>query len=270
MKQRAVVRRVLVDRVVGDDLEADLLGRGLDVRGQARAVDLLVVGHLDLRAAVLLHDRGQSGALDRVGGDDARVGALTRRVELVRLAGLRARGVGRQAHVGVRGADLRDAGLVQDRDGDGRGTRVELADVDGRAVVLSGLARVRGRRLRRPRARLSRRVVERLVLDGEVARLVAGLLESELDAVDHGGRLRARCTLERKRRIDLERLGLAALAAASAALIFVVAAGADAHRKRGDQAACRCQPACIQGTPPHKGFDLGGDSTHARSGSATE
>ena len=191
----------------------------LDVRGQAGAVDLLVVGQLDLGAAVLLHDRGQSGALDRVLGDDAGVGALTRRVVLVRLARVRARLVRRQTHGRVGGADLRDAGLVQDRDRDRRSARVELADVDGGRVVLSGLAGVRGRRLRRPGAGLRRRVVERLVLDRDVAGLVAGLLEGELDAVHQGGRLRARSALQREGRVDRDGLGLAAAAAVAAALV---------------------------------------------------
>jgi hypothetical protein len=67
---------------------------------------------------------------------------------------------------------------------------VELADVDGRGVVLRRLAGVGGDRLRSPRARLRGRVVERLVVDGDVAGLAAGLLERQLDAVHHGRRLR--------------------------------------------------------------------------------
>src|SRR5439155_17678802 len=96
--QGAVVRGVLVDRLVGRDLQALCLGRGGDVAGQAGAVDLLVVEQLDLGAPVLLHKGGQRGALDGVLGDDARVGPLTARVVLVRLAGLGAGLVGGQAH----------------------------------------------------------------------------------------------------------------------------------------------------------------------------
>src|SRR3712207_7170012 len=42
------------------DLEALRLRRDLDVLGQAGAVDLLVVGHLDLRAPVFLHQDRKS------------------------------------------------------------------------------------------------------------------------------------------------------------------------------------------------------------------
>ena len=247
------------------------LSRELDVLAQARAVDLLVVGHEDLRAAVLLHERRESGALNRVLRDDARIGPRAGGVVLVGLARVGARLVRGQAHSGVRGADLRDPGLIEDRDRDRGGARVELADVDGGAVVLSDLAGVGLRGLRRPRAGLGRRVVERLVLDREVAGLAARLVQRELDAVDKSCRLRTGGALERKRRVDGEGLAPAAAAATAVATTVVVAAtGGDAHRKRADEAACRCQPAWIQGTPPHKRFDLGGDSTHALSGRATD
>src|SRR5688572_24485214 len=238
--QRAVVRRVLVDRLVGDHLEALLLRGVLDVPRQAGPVDLLVVEDLHLGAAVLLHERRESGALDGVLRDDAGVRALAARVVLVRLARLGARLVGGESHGRVGRGDLRDARLVEDRDRDRRAARVELAEVHGGAVVLSRLAGVGGDRLRSPRAGLGRRVVERLVVDGDVAGLAADLLQRQLDAVHHGRRLRAGRALQRQGRVDGDRAGgLAATAAATAALIVVAARGY-AERKRGDKAARRC------------------------------
>jgi hypothetical protein len=92
--------------------------------------------------------------------------------------------------------------------------------------------------------RLGGRVVERLVVDGDVAGLVAHLLEGKLDAVDHGGRLRARSTLQRKGRVDGDRggrLASAFAAATAAAARIVIAAGADAEGQCGNKTARRCQ-----------------------------
>src|SRR5215210_3398686 len=225
--QRAVVRRVLVDRLVGDDLEALLLRGVLDVPREAGPVDLLVVQDLHLGAAILLHERRERGALNGVLRDDAGVRALAARVVLVRLAGLGAGLVGVEAHGRVGRGDLRDARLVEDRDRDRGAARVELADVDGGRIVLRRLAGVGGDRLRSPRAGLGGRVVEGLVVDRDVAGLAAGLLERQLDAVHHGRRLRTRRALQRKGRVDRHgALSVAASStAAAAAVTAVVAAG---------------------------------------------
>src|SRR5215208_6751008 len=240
--QGTVVRRVLVDRLVGGDLEALLLRGVPDVPREAGPVDLLVVEDLHLGAAILLHERRERGALDGVLRDDAGVGPLARRVVLVRLARLGARLVGGQTHGGVRRGDLWHARLVEDRDRHRGAAGVELADVDGRAVVLRRLARVGGDRLRSPGAGLRRRVVERLVFDGDVTGLAADLLQRQLDAVHHGRRLRAGRALQRQGRVDRDRAGgLAATAATAAAAIAVVATRGYAERERGDEAARRCQ-----------------------------
>ena len=236
-RRQPVVGRVLVDRLVRDDLEVLGLRRALDVGGQAGAVDLLVVGHLHLGAAVLLHDRRERRALDRVFGDDARVGALARGVVLVGLSGGRARLVRGQPDGRVGGADLRDARLVEDRDRERRGAGVELADVDRRGVVLSRLAGVGRRRLRRPRPGLGGRVVERLVLDREVAGLAAGLLERQLDPLHHVGRLRPLRALQRQRRVHRQGAGLA-LAFRPAGLVVATrphGQGDDQHRRARSQ-----------------------------------
>jgi hypothetical protein len=214
------------------------------VARQAGPEDLLVVGHEDLRAAILLHERRESGALDGVLRHDAGVGARPGRVVLVRLARVRARLVGGQANCGVRGTDLRNPALIEDRDRDGRSARVELAEVDSRRAVLSGLAGIGLGRLRRPGSSLRGRVVERLVLDREVTGLTARLIERELDAVHESCRLRTGGALERQRRVDGEGLAPATTAAGVPTTTVVVAtARGDAHRKRADEAASRCQPA---------------------------
>ena len=71
--------------------------------------------------------------------------------------------------------------------------------------------------LRRPVAGLRRRVVQRRVLDLDVAGLVARLLERELGAVHDGRRLVARGALEREGRVDGDVLPAAAVVVAAAA-----------------------------------------------------
>ena len=235
LPERAVVGRRLVDAVVALDVQPLLLGGDLDVLAQARAVDLLVVEDVGGAAALVLGQRDQRGALEGVLGEHAHVRALARRVVLVRLPGLRARIVGGDADRGVARADLRHAGLVEDRQRDGRGTGVELADVADRAVVGGRLASVRRRRARLPAARLRGRVVQRLELDVEVADLAAGLLERELRAVDRGHRLRAGGTLQRQARVDRQ-LPAAAVSAATASLVT-----ATGHQPEADEDPCeRC------------------------------
>src|SRR5215218_1208797 len=189
--ERAVVRRLAVPGVGARDLDPELLGGGLRVLRDALAVDLGVVEDVHAGHALVLHPLRLRLALDDVDRHDAAV---------VGLAGLGAgSGLG-QAERRVRRADLQDPGLVRDRDRDRRGARVELADVGDRAVVLRDLARV-GRRLPGlPLAGGCRGVVERLVLDVEVAALVALLLQGELDSIDDVLGLRAGCALQRKGR----------------------------------------------------------------------
>ena len=203
--QRPVVRRLAVPRVVARDLEPELLRGGLRVLRDALAVDLGVVEDVHVGDALVLHVLRLGGTLDRVDRHDAAVVALAGRVVLVRLARLGARAALGQAESGVGRADLQDPRLVVDRDRDRRGTRVELADVGDRGVVLRDLACVGRRRPRLPLARRRGGVVERLVLDGEVAALVVLLLEGELDALDHVLGLRTRSALQRQGRVDGQR-----------------------------------------------------------------
>jgi hypothetical protein len=218
-----------VDPLVDHHVEAEVDGGVLDVAGKAGPVDLLVVQDRDLAAAVLVHHRGQRGPLDGVLRHDSQVVALARRVVLLGLALVRARLVRGQADRGVRGAHLRDRDLVQNWDRDRAGARVELADVRDRAVVLSDLLGVGLGGLGRPVARLRRRVVERRVLDGVVARLAAGLAQGELDAVHHRQRLEPLGALQRKRGIDAE-----ALAAGPGAVVPAVVVLAASREARGD------------------------------------
>ena len=224
--ERPVVRRLAVPRVVARDLEPELLRGGLRVLRDALAVHLGVVEDVDAGDALVLHVLRLGGTLDRVDRHDATVVALAGRVVLVRLARLGARAALGQAESGVGRADLQDPGLVGDRDRDRRGTGVELADVGDRLVVLRDLAGVGRGRARLPLARRRRGVVERLVLDGEVAALPALLLQGELDALDHVLGLRTRCALQRQRRVDGQRT------AAAVAGLPAAAAAARRHRRR--------------------------------------
>ena len=117
-----------------------------------------------------------------------------------------------------------------------RGARVELADVHRGRVVLRRLARVRGRRLGRPGAGLRGRVVERLVLDRDVTGLAAGLLERQLDPLDHVGRLRSLGALQRQGGVDRDGLGLAVAPARTARLVVVPASHRDQRDRQHRQA----------------------------------
>src|SRR3954471_3239645 len=93
----------------------------------------------------------------------------------------------------------------------------------------------RGRLGKIPLARRRRGVVEADVLDRELPDLAAGLLKSELLAVDHVGRLRSRVTLQGQAGIDGQRraASAAATATARAAVVVAAAAGGYAQRKSG-------------------------------------
>ncbi len=135
-RKRPVVRRLRVDRVRADDLDAVQLGRVGRRLGDTRAVHLLVVEDVQLLDALLGHPLGLRRSLDVVGGHDAPVGAVARRVVLLRRALVVRAGVLRQLERGVRRADLQEARLVGDRNRDRRGARVELADQRDRVVVV--------------------------------------------------------------------------------------------------------------------------------------
>ena len=209
------------------------------LRARPDAVDLLVVEDVGARAALLLGEGGQRRALVGVLGQHARVGALAGRVVLVRLAGLGAGVVGGDADRGVARADLGDAGLVEDRQRDRRRAGVELADVADGRVVARDLERVGGRHARLPAALLGGRVVERLVLDRELAGLAAGLLERELRAVDRGLRLRPGRALQRQARVDRERLLRCRPCLVAAAVGLVAATGPERQRAGREQHADR-------------------------------
>jgi hypothetical protein len=183
--QRPVVRRLAVPGVRSRDLDTELLRSGLRVLRDALAVHLGVVEDVHALDALVVHPLREGGTLDGVDRHDARVVALAGRVVLVRLAGLRAGAALGQAEGGVGRADMRDPGLVGDRDRDGGRAGVELADVGDGVVVRRGLAGVRRGRAGLPLACRSRRVVQRLVVDREVAALVALLLQGKPDALDH-------------------------------------------------------------------------------------
>src|SRR5438105_10299463 len=147
-------------------------------------------------------------------GGRPRVARATRGVGDARRALARRPRVLGELQGGVRRADLQDPGLVEDRDRDRRGSRVELPEVSDRGLVLGRLAGVRGRLPRIPLPGLSRGVIEGLVRELALARLVAGLGQRELLALDHVQRLPAAGALQREARVDGERLTLGGASAA--------------------------------------------------------
>ena len=183
--------------------------------GQALSVRLLVVGDGDLGAARLLHRHQVGGGLDRVDRHDPQVGTVPGRVVLLRLAGRAARQVGRQADVRVRRAHLRDSRLVEDRDRHLAGAGVELAHVVDGLRIRGDLARVRRRLARVPLPGRRGGVVEHLVVHRPLAGLVVGLSERELDPVDQRDGLRARGSLHREARVEVDRAATAGRAAAA-------------------------------------------------------
>ncbi len=169
----------------------------------------------------------QRRALDGVLGNDPGVVALPGRVVDVGLAGLGVGPglVGGEADRRVPRREHRQAGLVEDRDRDRRGARVEGAEVGDRGVVLRRPPGVRGLGLRRPLPGLGGRVVERLEVDRHAAGLVVGLLERELDAVLDRQPGRPRGALQGQARVDRHLAGAATL------FLVVAAAGGETKRK---------------------------------------
>ena len=187
-------------------------------------------------------------ALDRVLGHHAGVRARLGRVVLVGLARIGTGLVRGQTDRGVGRGDLRDAGLVQDRQRDLRTTGVELAEVEDRGLVLNGLAGVLGSlTLVRGARVLGRGVVQRDVLDLVLADLAARLLERKLLAVDDGLRLLLGRALQRQARID--RQGVAETASPPPpplSSLVVAATGRDGQGEDAEEAAQCCQPTCSQ------------------------
>ena len=244
--QGAEVGRLGVDAVVAEDLDALLLADLLDLVGDALPVDLLVIQDVHLRDALVLHVGDLRRRLDVIGGDDTSERLRAGRLVLLRLALLGALRT-RQADVGVRRRDHQDAGLVEQRSGDRRRPRVELAEVGDRVVVADGLAGVLRHLAGLPLAGRRGGVVKGHVLDLEVAGLAAGLLQRQLLTTDDVLGLRAGIALQRERRIDRERVATG-LRTATAATTVVVAARGDAKGHSGGQAAPSCQRTYSQET----------------------
>ena len=133
--ERAIVRCLRVEALRADDVDRGALGGEREARRAVVAVDLAVVEHVRLRAALALLQLDLSDRLHRVAGHDPGVRADAGRVVLLRLAGRRAGAARGEPDGGARRADLRDPEPVQDRDRDRAGARVELADVADRGRV---------------------------------------------------------------------------------------------------------------------------------------
>ena len=215
-RKGAEVRGLGVDAVVAGDLEALLSADLLDLVGEALSVDLLVVQDVDLLDALVLHVGRLRGRLDVIGGHDTGERLRAGRLVLRRLALLGTFRT-RQADVGVRRRDHQDPGLVEQRRGNCRSPRVELAEIRDRLLVADRLAGVLGDLAGLPLAGRRSGVVKRDVLNREIAGLTAGLLQGQLLPADDILGLRPRIALQRKRRVDRQRVatGLATAAAAS-------------------------------------------------------
>ena len=200
-EERLVARRLRIPGLEAGDLDPDGLRGVPEVRRDAEAVGLLVVQDVDARDALLLGELGHGRALVRVMRDDAGVVAAARGVVLVRLGRVATGPALGEADVRVRGRDHRDAAarsLVQHRDLDRGAARVERAD-DADDLLVAGIGlRVRRALARVPLARLSGRVVARLVGDVVVAGLEVRLLEEVADRLHDLDRLRTRRALERE------------------------------------------------------------------------
>ena len=221
----AEVGRGRVDPGVAHDIDTVIGLLQPEQGGQPLSVRLLVVGDGDLGAARLLHRHQAGGGLDRVDRHDPQVGTGPGWVVLLRLAGGAARQVRRQADVRVRRAHLRDSRLVEDRDRHLAGAGVELAHVVDGLRIRGDLARV-GRRLARvPLPGRGGRVVEHLVVHRPLAGLVVGLRERELDPVDQRNGLRARGSLHREARVEVDRAATGRAAAAGGRAAAAAATG---------------------------------------------
>ena len=170
----------------------------------APAVELTVVEGRDATAPSLLHRDRQRAALHRVVRSYADVGPYAARVVLVGFARRRTRQITGQTGGGVRRADLGDAGLVQDRQGDRRRAGVELPDVGDRRAVGGRPAGVAARRLRCPTPATRGGVIERHVADAVAARLGSALGQREPGAPNDREGLRPAQALERQARIHGE------------------------------------------------------------------
>ena len=225
-------RGVRVDGGVADDVDPVVALLGLDQLGQARAVGLVVGGQRDPGAARLTHRQQVRSALNRVGRHDpqVRAGAGRRIVRLIRRAPGRARG---QAHVHVRGAYLRDPGLIQDRHRDLAGGVVELSDVVHGQWIGRGLAGVRGRLVRIPSGGPEGRVVEPRVPDHERAGFPMRLRQRELDPVVHRDRRGCLGPAQREARVDLDDLLRGGGGRARGATAAAVVAGPATRAQRG-------------------------------------
>src|SRR5438552_3246431 len=182
VRKRLVAGLLRVPALEAHDLEAELRSSLAVRRGDAEAVRLLVVENEDL----LLVENGRrelrvGRSLEVVGGDDARVVPLPRRVVLVRLARIP---LLRQSGIRVRRADHPDgaaAGAVEDRDDDLRAAGVERPDDADHGLVARVETPVGGALGGVPTGGLRSRVVTGLVADLVLAGLPAAILERPQD-----------------------------------------------------------------------------------------
>src|SRR5918992_1295883 len=158
--QRAVVGGGAVDALAPQNLYAGALGNLLELVGEALAVGLLVVEHVDGLYPPLFEQGRARRALLVVGHDHAGVVALARRVVLLGLIGLSA--LFGQTDVGVGRADHAD----------------DIFVLGGVLRVLSALGLI-------PLPGLRRGVVEGLVFDLDIPSLAVALLYRQLYGIDH-------------------------------------------------------------------------------------
>ena len=202
-ENRLLVRLLVIDPLVAQDLEADLLGLDLEHVRDALAVELLVVEDENLMVAELFGPLRPHRTLDVIRGRHPEVAYDPERTVDSRLARSGTSRLG-EAGIGVGGCHLGHVGALGDGHRDLGSTRVVGADVDHGVGVADGLVRVLRLDRTVPLAGLGRGIIEVDHLEAVTSRHGVGLVHREIYAILHPGPLRNHGALHRPARIDLD------------------------------------------------------------------
>src|SRR5208282_3201090 len=202
-ENRLLVRLLVIDPLVAQDLETDLLGLGLEHIRDALAVELLVIEDVNLVVAERFGPLRPYGSLDVIRGRHPEVAYDPERTVDLRLA-RSGPGLLGEARIGVGGRDLGHVGALGDGHRDLGGARVVCPDVDHGVWVGHGLVRVLRLDRTVPLAGLGGSVIEVDHLNAVTSSLGVGLVHCELYAILHAGPFRQHGALHWPARIDLD------------------------------------------------------------------